>query len=317
MARDPPRRGQVLDGQRLGPLEVARLEVAGRQGVEAVEDQQVRHGPQLAVFLGRRAERPGRELPGQRNGPARVGQRGTPIAADGDRLDSLRSQDRAQAAPAGVPAVVAEGRERDEPLAGRSDRRDLPIGAVRGADPVLGLPGGEPPQLPRRPPLDPRPSTPSPSTKTTEGPAHAPAIARASTPARFAAMAKCDDDRASQSRPVRGLSATTANFADVVSGLPTSGLSAKTSAASGSRGSTPAGVSRARIQVPRPTPPGSRAGPARPGARTGCARGGGRSGGSGRGSRTWPVSLPRPRPGAARYRRRPKAVPGPRRSGRC
>ena len=136
-----------------------------------------------------------------------------------------------------MPAVVAEGGERDQPLARRADRRDLPVGAVLGADPVLGLAAGRAP----------RASPPAASDRGSsvfatavdeddDGSAQAPVIASASTPARFAAIAKCDDDRASQSRPVSGLNATTANLAEVVSGLPTSGLSAKTRAASGPRG---------------------------------------------------------------------------------
>ena len=76
-----------------------------------------------------------------------------------------------------------------------------------------------------------------------KGSAQAPVTTSASIPTRLAAIAKCDDERASQIRPVRGLNATTANLADVVSGLPTSGLSAKTRAASAPRGSTPADVS--------------------------------------------------------------------------
>ena len=65
-----------------------------------------------------------------------------------------------------------------------------------------------------------------PSTKATCSVSHAPVIARASIPARLAAIAKCDAASASQTSPVSGLSATTANVAKVVSGLPTSGLQA-------------------------------------------------------------------------------------------
>jgi len=43
-------------------------------------------------------------------------------------------------------------------------------------------------------------------------------------PARFAARAKCEDDKASLSRLVSGDLATTANLAEVVNGVPTSGL---------------------------------------------------------------------------------------------
>src|SRR5207248_390546 len=85
------------------------------------------------------------------------------------------------------------------------------------------------------------PSRPRPSTKTTVGPSKAPESAIASTPDRLAAIAKCDEQSASQSRPVSGPIATTANLAEVVSGLPTSGLIANTIGASGPSGSTPPG----------------------------------------------------------------------------
>jgi hypothetical protein len=79
---------------------------------------------------------------------------------------------------------------------------------------------------------------------STDGSAHAPTRTRASKPARLAAMAKCEEDRASLRRSVSGDLATTANLADVVSGVPTSGLRQKSSGAAGARGSTPAGASR-------------------------------------------------------------------------
>ena len=56
-------------------------------------------------------------------------------------------------------------------------------------------------------------------------------------------------------RLVRGDFATTANFALVVSGVPTSGESDTTNGAAGTRGSRPARPSRRRSQVPIPTPP--------------------------------------------------------------
>jgi len=97
-----------------------------------------------------------------------------------------------------------------------------------------------------------------PSISTIDRSRAAPVTTSASTPARFAASAKCDDDSASQTRPVNGLKATTANLAEVVSGLPTSGLKAKTMAESAPSGSSEAGASRASNQVPNPTPPRKR-----------------------------------------------------------
>jgi hypothetical protein len=49
--------------------------------------------------------------------------------------------------------------------------------------------------------------------------------------------------------------ATRANLAEVVSGVPTSGLRAKTSVLCSASGSVPGFVSTARIQVPSPTSP--------------------------------------------------------------
>ena len=87
------------------------------------------------------------------------------------------------------------------------------------------------------------------------GAEQAPTRTRASMPARLPARAKCDDDRASLSRSVSGDLQRTANLAEVVNGVPTSGLKQKTRAAAGSNGSTPDGLSRCSSQVPRPTPP--------------------------------------------------------------
>ena len=49
--------------------------------------------------------------------------------------------------------------------------------------------------------------------------------------------------------------ATTANFALVVSGVPTSGENTNASGASGASGSTLGGASRCSSQVASPTPP--------------------------------------------------------------
>jgi hypothetical protein len=57
------------------------------------------------------------------------------------------------------------------------------------------------------------------------------------------------------SRSVSGDFATTANFADVVSGVPTSGENTNASGASGASGSAPRGASSASSRAPSPTPP--------------------------------------------------------------
>ena len=77
----------------------------------------------------------------------------------------------------------------------------------------------------------------------------------ASYPVSLPAMANWLDASASVSSPVSGDLATTANFALVVSGVPTSGEKTNASGAAGSRGSTPGGPSRCSSQVPRPAPP--------------------------------------------------------------
>ena len=68
-------------------------------------------------------------------------------------------------------------------------------------------------------------------------------------------MAKWLEASASFSSPVSGDLATTANFALVVSGVPTSGENTKASGASGPSGSTPGGASRCISQAPSPAPP--------------------------------------------------------------
>ena len=68
---------------------------------------------------------------------------------------------------------------------------------------------------------------------STEGSAARPTITIASQPQRLPAMAKPLLASESLIRSVSGLLLTTANLAEVVSGLPTSGLNAKTSGASG------------------------------------------------------------------------------------
>jgi hypothetical protein len=89
----------------------------------------------------------------------------------------------------------------------------------------------------------------------TEGSAQAPTKTRASTPPCFPAIAKRELESASQSIPVSGDLATTANFAEVVRAVPTRGEKQKISGASGASGSPPTGASRWSSHEPRPTPP--------------------------------------------------------------
>ena len=75
-------------------------------------------------------------------------------------------------------------------------------------------------------------------------PGSSPSASAHRNPAFLAARAKWDDDSESFSRWVNGDLAMTANLAEVVSGVPTSGLRQKSNGASGANGSTPGGASR-------------------------------------------------------------------------
>ena len=72
---------------------------------------------------------------------------------------------------------------------------------------------------------------------------------------RLPAIAKPLLASESLKRSVSGLLLTTANFAEVVSGLPTSGLNAKISGAAGASGSAVAPPSSSSSHAPRPLPP--------------------------------------------------------------
>ena len=173
---------------------------------------------------------------------------------DGDRLQLLRPHDRAEPAAAGVAVVVADGGVADQVLAGRPDDRRVETSARAepSAVPPRPVPAGPTGRRPAPADIG-RRRSPAPTAR-----AHAPTTTRASKPVFLAARAKCDDDSASLSRSVSGDLATTANLAEVVSGVPTSGLKAKTSGASGASGSTPAGASRCSRYAPSPTPPRNR-----------------------------------------------------------
>jgi hypothetical protein len=77
----------------------------------------------------------------------------------------------------------------------------------------------------------------------------------ASLPVSLPEIAKWLEASASVSSPVNGDLATTANFALVVSGVPTSGEKQNASGASAASGSTPTGASSVISQAPSPTPP--------------------------------------------------------------
>ena len=96
---------------------------------------------------------------------------------------------------------------------------------------------------------------PSPSMSSADGFAARPRITIASWPVSFPAIANWLEASASVSMPVSGDFATTANFALVVSGVPTSGENTNASGASGPSGSAFAGASRCSSQTPRPAPP--------------------------------------------------------------
>jgi len=97
--------------------------------------------------------------------------------------------------------------------------------------------------------------TPVASTSSTDSSVARPRTTIASFPVSLPEIANCDDASASVSNPVSGDFATTANFALVVSGVPTRGEKTNASGASGVRGSTRGGASRCSSQVPSPTPP--------------------------------------------------------------
>jgi hypothetical protein len=96
---------------------------------------------------------------------------------------------------------------------------------------------------------------PSPSTASTDGRSQEPRTTIASLRVSLPAMAKWLEASASLRRPVSGDFATTANFALVVSGVPTSGEKTNASGASGASGSTPGGASRCMSHAPSPDPP--------------------------------------------------------------
>ena len=251
VAGHPAQLVQLLGGQPGRAVEGGRGEVAGRERGDGVEREQVGQGAQLAVLRGGRAE-------AARPQVLRRGQHGRLVVdvdpggrPDQDGLEVLGPQDRAQPAAAGVAAVVADRGVADLPLPGRPDGRGLPATPEPLPHRRLGLRRRQPGQLRRGFETGAAP----PSTRSTESSAARPRTTIASFPVSLPAIANRLDASASVSSPVSGDLATTANFALVVSGVPTSGENTNASGASGASGSTPGGASRCSSQVPRPTPP--------------------------------------------------------------
>ena len=139
---------QLLGGEPRRALERGRAEVARGQRVDRVEGEEVRERAELAVLGGGGAEGAAAQVLGGGEHGGGVGERRLHAgAAHRDRLDVLRAQDRAEAAAAGVTAVVRDGRVADEPLAGGADRGDAPRRSEPLAEPRLGLGGGKAPEV--------------------------------------------------------------------------------------------------------------------------------------------------------------------------
>ena len=123
--RDLARRGQVLRGQLRRPVERGGLEVLSGQRADGVEGEQVGQRAQLAVLSGGRAERPGPQVTRRGQHRVRVCRGDLRRGPDGDGLEPLGAEHRAEAAAPGVPPVVGDRGVPDAALAGR------PIAATR------------------------------------------------------------------------------------------------------------------------------------------------------------------------------------------
>ena len=165
-----------------------------------------------------------------------------------------------EAAAAGVAAVVADRRVADAALPRRADRRGPPAAAeprLRSA--ASASAARQPGELRSR--FEPDAVAVDEQHRQLVG---APRTTIASCPVSLPAMANWLDASASVSSPVSGDLATTANFALVVSGVPTSGENTNASGASGASGSTPAGCQPVQQPGAQARPrPGRRAAPAR------------------------------------------------------
>ena len=122
LLRAVPRSSASSSAARAGrTVEGGRLEVAGGQGRERVERQQVGQRAELAVLRGGRAERPGPQVLGGGQHAGRVGRCHLGPRPHRHRLDVLGAEHRTEAAAAGVPAVVRERRVEHAALPRRAD----------------------------------------------------------------------------------------------------------------------------------------------------------------------------------------------------
>ncbi len=251
-------RVSVLGGQAAAPPRTGRaLEVAGRQRGERLNVSRLATRAQLAVLRGRRPERAGATGPARRPPPP-PGRPARPACAPrtATALMPLRAQDRPEPAAAGVPAVVAE-RWRT----GRGSRR----------------PGRSPPTCQPRPN---RVAQPRPRRRRAVRPHRSSAgssrtVAVVDQQHRRPSRAADDDEgveagllagegevRRRQGvveRSVSGDLATTANLAEVVSGVPTSGREHEHERRLRRERIDAGGRSRCSSQAPSPTPPRCRA----------------------------------------------------------
>ena len=138
VARDAARLGEVLGGEPRRVGERRGLEVARREGRDRVEREQVGERAELAVLRGRRAERARAQVACRREHRLGVGGRDLGCRPHRDRLQQLRAENRAEAAAAGVSAVVRNRRVLDLALARGADRRDPPSLAETLAQARLG-----------------------------------------------------------------------------------------------------------------------------------------------------------------------------------
>ena len=252
VAGHPAQLVQLLGRQLGAPSKVAAVKLRVGSVRDRVERQQVGQRAQLAVLRGRRAEAARAQVLGRGQHRRRVGHGHLGAGLDQHGLDVLGPEHRAEPAAAGMAAVVADRRVPDTALAGRADRRRAPA----AAEPL--------PQPPPRPRRRGSPASSGAGSSRTPSPSieqHRQLRRRgrgstiASCPVSLPAMANWLDASASVSSPVSGDLATTANFALVVSGVPTSGENTNASGASGPADRRRGGASRCSSQVPSPTPP--------------------------------------------------------------
>ena len=175
------------------------------------------------------------------------------IAHDGVRLvpaPELAGMTAAEAAAAGMSAVVADRRVPNAASpAGPMAAVRHPRPCVRRTDSSASAAGISASSVAGTS------RTSSWVIKSTDSTSARPRMTMASLPVNFPEMANWLEANVSVRSPVNGDLATTANFALVVSGVPTNGEKTNAKGASGASGSTSGGARRCSNQVPSPTPP--------------------------------------------------------------